>query len=133
MGEATGTEPVVCERWIAARPETVFAFFTDPEKVTRWLAAEATHDPRPGGVLHQVHYDRDGTRWDIRGEFVEVEPPSRLIFTWDDTRVEVTLVADGDGTRLTLVHHGVPASLRADHEQGWAAHFDALGRAVGER
>jgi uncharacterized protein YndB with AHSA1/START domain len=35
---------------IGASPETVFAFFTDPEKLTRWLYDGATVDPRPGGV-----------------------------------------------------------------------------------
>ena len=36
-------------------PETVFGFFTDSELITRWLANEATLDPRPGGANHQIH------------------------------------------------------------------------------
>src|SRR5438093_636602 len=35
---------------VAARPETVFAFFTDPAKMVQWMGAEATLDPRPGGI-----------------------------------------------------------------------------------
>ena len=60
------TEPIVHERQIDARPETVFAFFTDPEKLTRWLASEATLDPRPGGVCLQTHIGRDGERHALR-------------------------------------------------------------------
>ena len=51
MPEATQTEPIVREQWVNARPETVFAFFVEPEKATRWLAAEVVADPRPGGTL----------------------------------------------------------------------------------
>jgi uncharacterized protein YndB with AHSA1/START domain len=76
------TEPIVHERQIDASPETVFAFFTDPEKLTRWLAVEATVDPRPGGVYWQTHPGRDGERYLMRGEVVEVSTPSRIVFTW---------------------------------------------------
>jgi len=41
-----------------ASPETVFAFFTDPEKLTRWLAVEATLDPRPGGMPADARRER---------------------------------------------------------------------------
>src|SRR5919107_5222127 len=64
------TEPIVHERQIDASPETVFAFFTEPEKLTRWLAAEATLDPRPGGACWQTHAVRDGDPYLMRGEFV---------------------------------------------------------------
>ena len=40
---------------IKASPETVFAFFTDPVKFTRWLCDRATVDSRPGGINHQTH------------------------------------------------------------------------------
>ncbi len=75
------TEPIVHERQMDASPETVFAFFTDPEKLTRWLAVEATLDPRPGGICLQTHVGREGERYFMRGEFVEVSPPYRVVFT----------------------------------------------------
>lgn len=128
MTKAAGTEPLVCERLIDANPETVFSFFTDPEKVTRWLAVEATVDPRPGGVYHQVHVDRDGVRHSIPCDFVEVSPPSRLVFTWPagPSTVEITLTPEGRGTRLSLVHRDLPAAQRTDHEQGWRTHLETL-------
>ena len=141
MTADVGTEPVVHERHIDATPETVFAFFTDPEKLTRWLALEATVDPRPGGVCQQTHVGSDGRRYLMRGEFVEVSPPSRVVFTWGfqnenmDTRpgastVEVTLEPRDGGTWLRLVHRDLPASERGDHDGGWDTMLGRLATAV---
>jgi uncharacterized protein YndB with AHSA1/START domain len=135
------TEPIVHERQIDASPETVFAFFTDPEKLTRWLAAEATVDPRPGGVYWQTHLGRDGERYLMRGECVEVSAPSRIVFTWgfeNDNRdvrpgsstVEVTLEPRDGGTWLRLVHRDLPESERGDHDGGWVTMLDRLAAAV---
>ena len=126
---------------IAARPETVFAFFTDPEKLTRWLAIEATVDPRPGGVYRQTHLGRDGERYLMRGEVVEVSAPSRVVFTWGfenenrDVRpgastVEVTLEPRDGGTWLRLVHRDLPQPERGDHDAGWGTMLDRLAAAV---
>lgn len=135
MTEATGTEPLVCERLIEASAETLFEFFTDPEKVARWLAAEATADPRPGGAYHQIHIDHEGTRHSIEGEFVEVSPPSRLVFTWPSgpSTVEVTFTPEAGGTRVRLVHRDVPASTRADHAEGWRTHLETLAGVAAAR
>ena len=133
MAEAVGTEPIVSEVRIEASPEAVFSFFTDPEKLTRWLCTEATVDPRPGGVCHHTYTggeQRPDPLYYMRGEFVEVSPPSRLVFTWGfenegiDVRpgastVEVDFEPVGDATHVRLVHRDVPASERAEHDSGW--------------
>ena len=133
MTEAVGTEPIVKEVRIDASPETVFAFFTEPDKLTRWLASEATLDPRPGGINHQTHPgDSENSRgpYYMRGEFIEAAFPSRVVFTWGfensdvgvepgGSTVEVTLAPDGNGTRLRLVHRDLPESERAPHDGGW--------------
>jgi uncharacterized protein YndB with AHSA1/START domain len=144
MTEAVGTEPVVKEVRIDASPETVFTFFTEPDKLTRWLASEATLDPRPGGINHQTHPgDTENPRgpYYMRGEFVEVAFPSRVVFTWGfenadvgvdpgQSTVEVTLVPDGDGTRLRLVHRDLPDAERAPHEGGWEEMLSRLAIAA---
>jgi uncharacterized protein YndB with AHSA1/START domain len=141
MTEAVGTEPIVKEIRIEASPETVFGFFTEPDKLTRWLAAEATTDPRPGGINHQTHLPPDGTPYYLRGEFVEVTPPLRVVFTWGfdnadyglppgASTVEVTLEPDGEGTRLRLVHSGLPEDKRADHDAGWAGMLEQLAAEI---
>lgn len=63
---------------VAARPETVFAFLTDPAKMVRWMGGRVELDPRSGGV-YRVEIN---TRDIARGEYVEVVPHRRVVFTW---------------------------------------------------
>jgi uncharacterized protein YndB with AHSA1/START domain len=63
---------------IAASPETVGEFLVDPEKATRWMGMTSSFDPRPGG-LYQSEVIPGHT---ARGEFVEIDAPRRLVFTW---------------------------------------------------
>lgn len=125
--------PFVREVRIAARPETVFACFTDPELLVRWKGLEATLEPRPGGVYRVVMNPRDV----VLGEFVEVVPHSRIVFTWGfeaeggmlpagASTVEVTLTPDGDGTVVRLVHRDLPAAARDAHARGWAHFLERL-------
>lgn len=145
MPEATETEPIVCEIQIDARPETVFGFFTEPDKLTRWLADEAILDPRPGGINHQTQTggpDNPRGPYYMRGEFVEVEPPSRVVFTWGfenpdihvapgGSIVEVTLEPTAGGTLVRLVHRGLPGSELAPHREGWTKMLERLAAAAG--
>ena len=74
----TEQNAVVRETEIEARPETVFGFFTEPDKMVRWMGSSAELDPRPAGVFR---VDIRG-EWVARGEFVEVVPHERVVFTW---------------------------------------------------
>ena len=111
---------------IAARPETVFAFFTDPAKMIRWMGKDATLDPRPGGICRIDMNGHDITR----GEYLEVVPHSRVVFSfgWEaegstprpgESTVEITLTPDGAGTIVRLRHSGLDAEERMSHGQGW--------------
>lgn len=131
--EAQGT--IEIERRIEARPETVFSYFTDPERYRLWQGIDAELDPQPGGIFRVTMTDRSGMV--VRGEFVEVEPPSRLVFTWGwepmdgihqgvtevlpgTSRVEVVLVAEGDATILRMRHSGLPTDAACQfHTWGW--------------
>jgi len=63
---------------IAAQPETVFPYFTDPARYVQWMGNHAKLDPVPGGA-YRIRM-RDGV--ETAGEFLEVDPPRRLVFTW---------------------------------------------------
>ena len=129
----TAPPDIVREVVIAAPPEEVFPYFTDPEKMIAWKAAAATLDARPG-VIFQI----DVTGHDVaRGEYVEIDPPRRVVFTfgWESagsavppgsTTVEVTLMPDGDRTRVRLVHSGVPDRIRTGSAEGWDHYLPRL-------
>lgn len=121
------------QRRIRARPETVFSFLTDPGRFTRWMGVDAELDPRPGGIYRVVVPQGRVAR----GEFVEVEAPVRVVFTWGwegdpgvppgSTRVEITLEPDGDGTLVRLAHRGLPGPEAVGlHRLGWDRYLDRL-------
>src|SRR6266511_3799086 len=74
---AEGTDVLAHEVRIEARPEIVFAFLTDPDKMTQWKGDSAQLDARPGGV-YRVQIGQAV----VVGEFVELDPPRRVVFTW---------------------------------------------------
>jgi len=136
----TDTDTTVVEQTlrIAARPETVWRYWTDPERMCDWWGTAADLDPRPGGA-YIVEMGNGGV---MRGEYVELVPHERIVFTfgWDphegappvapgSTRVEVTLTPDGDDTILALRHTGLPASARDEHRAGWSHFLDLLAAA----
>jgi uncharacterized protein YndB with AHSA1/START domain len=63
---------------IAARPETVFQFFVEPEKLLRWKGVEAAIDPCPGGI-HRVNINGRDVAC---GRYLEVVPNRRIVLTW---------------------------------------------------
>lgn len=63
---------------ISARPETVFAFFTDPDKMIQWKGTRAELDPRPGGT-YRVEMNEQVI---ARGEYVAIDAPRKVVFTW---------------------------------------------------
>lgn len=67
------TEPLEVSIHIAARPEIVFGYFTDPVKYGQWMGKQAILDPMPGGTYR---VDMRGG-YAAAGEFVEVDPPDR--------------------------------------------------------
>ncbi len=113
------------EQTYAAPAERVYAYFTDPELLVRWfcpnpdLPTTAELDVQPGGGWRVEMGD-----WVVGGSYVEVEPPSRLVFTfdWEDddetaTTVTVQITPEVDTTRLVLEHEEYAND--SAHEEGW--------------
>lgn len=128
---------VVSEIHIAAPPEVVFDYFVDPEKMARWFGSRVKLDGRSGGQF-AADINQQAR---ARGEYLEVVPPSRLVFSfgWEDDRnvppgsttVEVTLARDGDGTHIRLVHRGLQTQeMREQHRLGWAHYLARLSVAA---
>ena len=124
---------VTLERWIAARPETVFSFFTDRERWLSWMGTDGTFSFEPGGDFRtNITGDNHAA-----GRFLEFDPPRRVVFTWGwesggmpiapgSTTVEITLKPDGDGTLLQLAHRDLPAEAVEPHTEGWTHYMDRL-------
>jgi uncharacterized protein YndB with AHSA1/START domain len=120
---------------IAAPPETIFPYFTDPVRMMRWKGIDNALDARPGG-LFRVNLNGQDI---VRGQYLEIVPYTRIVFTWGSengtfplsagsTTVEVTFTSDGDSTIVRLRHSGLAsAELRKTHAVGWEYY---LGRLV---
>lgn len=132
--EATlAAEAVELEVMVAAPPDVVFAYFIDAERMRAWMGVRTELDARPGGVFRVDVSGRDTAR----GEFVEVVPYSRVVFTfgWEhadtlvppgSSTVEVSLLPREGGTLVRLRHTGLAAEARASHTQGWTHYLDRL-------
>ncbi len=134
----TTAETTLVERelTIAARPETVWEFLVDSDKLTRWMCTAASLDPRPGG-LYRAEVISGNT---ARGEFVEVDPPRRLVFTWGwepggmdtdvppgSSTVEIELEPHAEGTTLRFTHSGLPSAKAVEsHAHGWDHYLERL-------
>lgn len=116
------------EVFIRATPERVFRALTEKAELEAWFVKEAIVDLRVGGALKLI-WGADS----VEGVFLEVDPPHRVVFTWDErpavagiTTSAFTLTAEGDGTRLHLVHSGFGSS------EAWDRLFDGVNAGWGE-
>lgn len=134
---------------IPARRSDVFEAWTKPEIMSTWLFPALTWtgitsvDLRVGGRWrhemiddgsrpHSGHQPEAGKSYPHWGEYLEVKPPERLVFTWNsdavkDTRVTIELRDLGASTELTLTHELIATdALRAAHTEGWTGCLDSL-------
>ena len=89
-------------------------------------------DVREGGAI-SVSLDFGGKPYEVRGEFLVVEPPSRLRYRWnDDQSVDVTIEPRGAGSLLRLEHRWPPTDEdRSMIAAGWTSALEQLQRALG--
>jgi uncharacterized protein YndB with AHSA1/START domain len=136
------------ERTFNAPARVVFDAWTSAEVLRRWWPAGsdwetpvAEVDPRVGGGLRLVMRSPDGEEFGGSGEYIEITPPERLVFTWtwdghekhEGTQlVEVEFGEREDGTTaVVLTNRGLPdEESRRSHREGWAASFDNLDRVL---
>ena len=125
--------PIEKEIFIDAPPAEVFPYLTENKKYLLWMGVAVELDPRPGGLFKVDPNGRDV----IFGEFVEVIPPRRIVFTWGwdepnhpmpagSSRVEIDLEPHNGGTLLRLRHFGVTGTLRDRYDGGWLHYLNRL-------
>ena len=125
------------ERDYAAPPARVFAAWTEVDVLRRWFGCATdtlwnVHlwEVRVGGRIH-VSLDFGGRPFEVKGEFLVVEPPRRLQYRWSENEtVEVLIEPRGGGSRLRLTHtFPADAEGRSLRSHGWSNALDLLGRA----
>jgi uncharacterized protein YndB with AHSA1/START domain len=134
------TEQIVFQKemQIEASPETVWEFLVDPEKLARWKGRLAdTFEPTPGGAFRIEVLPGNVAS----GEFVELDPPHRIVYTWGwepgpdgpnpvppgSSTIEIELRPSGEGTLLRFVHRDLPTPESAgSHGHGWDHYLDRL-------
>src|SRR2546430_302782 len=137
MNVVTDSTSVEREVLIAAAPETVWELLTDARQMKRWMGQAATLDLRRGG-----RYRVEGIpRHIASGEFVEIDAPRRLVYTWEwdegdslvpagSTTVMFELVPRGSSTLLRFIHRGLPSvESAASHAEGWDHYLERLALA----
>ena len=131
------TSDLVVRTTIEASPQEVFPYLVQPDLLVRWLGSWVDVDPRPGGA-----FAVDMGQTAVRGAYVAVEPPSRVVFTWGipgsqdlpagSSTVEIVLRPDGDGTVVELTHRDLPVDRQAGHRSGWTTRLGALASILQE-
>jgi glutathione S-transferase len=136
------TDNLIIKRHFSAPPERVFAAFTEKALMQAWFGPEAMTvphcevDARVGGKYRVEMHSLSGFVHVLTGEFREIRPPERLVYTWGwlngagrgpETVVTLTFAARDGGTDLTLEQSGfLNEEARERHQHGWNASWPAL-------
>jgi uncharacterized protein YndB with AHSA1/START domain len=131
----------VVERLLPAPPDAVYDEWLNAEGMTEWMCprpAQPTKivlDPCVGGQI-RIDIDDEGFGVTIVGEYLELDRPHKLSFTWHATAwdpadppsvVTVLLAPQGDDQTLMTIHHAqLPPTQFDPHQRGWAVVIDQL-------
>jgi uncharacterized protein YndB with AHSA1/START domain len=145
MSDSAKRVSLIVRRTIQASASRLFDAWTRPEHLRSWWGpanvecTEAEVDLNVGGRYKLANRLPDGTLIWIRGEFLEISRPHRLVYTWstdaedasrdvdDAEQVTVRFEARGDAsTEVIVVHERVTPADREQHEIGWLGCFDGL-------
>jgi uncharacterized protein YndB with AHSA1/START domain len=146
MTDTTTLPSLTLKRQIKASPARIFKAWTDPSKMVHWWGPHETVDGsvtaevdlRIGGSFRVSFSTPDGQTHEASGEFREIVPDERLVYTWIWTRepdqktlMTITLRGEEGGTMLTLTHAQLAdEAARVSHEKGWLGVIDRLERFV---
>ena len=125
-------DPITVEQFSQADPATVYRHLVESDRWILWQGVSATLDPQPGGLFRME--TSDGRT--ARGQFVEVVPDRRVVFSWGwtdmpslppgSTTVEIDLVPIDNGTLIKLRHTGLAPDEAVMHEMGWCRYLTRL-------
>ena len=127
---------------VPAPREAVWKALIEPDELARWWGPNGFTTPsieldlRVGGGYRFAMQPPEGEVFHLSGAFTEVEPPTRLAYTfiWDpanpddqETLATLSLEEAGDSTRLALVQGPFATEERlALHRDGWTESLQKL-------
>lgn len=106
---------------LPATPGQIYSAWLSSEGHSQMTGSQAEVEGRSGGAFKAW----DGYIW---GTFLEMEPDRRILQAWrtsefpedsPDSRVELLLEADPNGTKITFVHTNIPDGQGEGYKQGW--------------
>jgi len=149
-----GDRFIVVKRRFAAPPEAVYRAHMDPELIQQWMLGPegwtmpvCINEAKPGGKIRYEWSNGKGRSFFLTGEFIELDPPHRIVHVermhlpeaTPDNRIVTTFEVDGAGTLMTMrmslpnaetrksmlgtgMEHGMEASYaRLERTSGWSA------------
>ncbi|MCM3782011.1 SRPBCC family protein [Neobacillus mesonae] len=134
LKELNGVRIISFERYLKHPMEKVWQAITTPERIADWLTAQAEFELIVGGKIT--------LRWEngdiVNGEFLQINPPYELAFTWveqasGDSVVRWKLREEGEGCRVHLTHTFNEASMISGFLAGWHVHLDVLDQILQDR
>ncbi|GAA1149672.1 SRPBCC family protein [Nesterenkonia lutea] len=138
-------------RSFAATPEEVWTAWTDPDAAAHWWHPEGLSTPREsvemdvregGTYTYTMVDDADGTRLVTGGEYREVLPYERLVFSWGDPKDEIedcpivtlVLTPTSEGTHMHFHLAGADGAEGDNfYYDGWNSALDMLGEHLSRR
>jgi uncharacterized protein YndB with AHSA1/START domain len=145
---------LILKRMLNATPERAFNAWTTPEHIRQWMRPEpgmevplASMDLRVGGKFRIQMKKPDGEFFTAVGEFREVKPPERLVYTWDwekdgsgaefgeaegkPSLITIEFLKRGERTELVLTHSRFASvESRDNHAQGWTRGVESFAKFV---
>jgi len=139
--KTSGKLSLEIKRLIRAPRDRVYAAWTDPAQLKQWWGPESVQtrnfvaDARVGGKYRWDLLNQEGEEMSVFGEYKELVPGKKIVFTWkwdeDEvwaSRSSVVTVEFSDrdgGTELRLIHEQLPSTESRDrHNEGWNSVLD---------
>jgi uncharacterized protein YndB with AHSA1/START domain len=139
------TETIRVRKLVPAPKERVFRAWTDPSEVKRWWnigegwkTSFVDMDLRVGGRFKVGNQPAAGDVLLITGEFLVVQPPDKLVYTWrfeapkpEDSVVTVEFRGLGDETEVFLTHEHSSKEMGPSAVAGWNSALQSLASLLG--
>ena len=135
MKPTSAQDSIIQEIKINASAERVFEALTVPEQRIQWWSTPRSGSPspimesnlRPGGKW-EMRFEAWGRSSSVRGEYLTIERPHLLVFTWlpdwyedaTESIVRFELSEEAGVTTVRITHSGLATERDRTNNRGWA-------------